>query len=133
MFENETPSIMIVKSTRKESRYAEFLFQLIGMTPNFESSQPITESEYNDSFTTIDNIPKGKVIFFGNGEECATQGKSIHWQYNNFGMKYGWLGNRCVMVADPDAISTKQLNAFADYYNEHVESFRQYIDLQELH
>lgn len=121
-------SVMIVKSNGKEAQYAQMLFQMIGKIPNFESSQPITESEYNASFVTIDNTPKGKIIFFGNGKEAEIQGKAVVWQYDRFGMKYGWLGNRCVITTSSDKISTNDLNDFADYYNSKVKEFYSLVD-----
>lgn len=132
MFGN-SQTVMIVKSDGREARYAQLLFQLIGALPNFESSQPMTEKEYRISASSVDNIPGGKVIFFGNGEEAVTQGKSVHWEYDCFGMKYGWLGNRCVITADPLGISLSEKNAFAEYYNGRIEDFRQILNLQNIH
>lgn len=126
-------TVMIVKSGGREAQYAQLLFQLISKLPNFESSQPVTEAEYKTSALSVDNIPNGKVIFFGNGKEAMLQGKSVNWQYDCFGMKYGWLGNRCVITADPAGISLGAQNAFAEYYNSRVEEFRQTFKLKPIH
>lgn len=123
MFGN-SKTVMIVKGKGREAKYAQLLFQLMAKLPNFESSQPITEAEYAASSLTVDNIPNGKVIFFGNGKEAILQGKAVNWQYNCFGMKYGWLGNRCVITADPNGISLKEQSAFAEYYNAQIAKFR---------
>ena len=132
MFGN-VQTVMIVKSDGKEAQYAQLLFQLLGKLPNFESSQPVTEAEYKASSLTIDNIPNEKVIFFGNGKEAAIQGKSVNWQYDCFGMRYGWLGNRCVITADPNRISLKEQNAFAEYYNSRIAEFRPMLELKRIH
>lgn len=126
-------TVMIVKSDGREAQYAQLLFQLISKLPNFESSQPVTEAEYKTSALSVDNIPNGKVIFFGNGKESMIQGRSVNWQYDCFGMKYGWLGNRCVITADPAGISLGEQNAFAEYYNSRIEDFRQILKLQHIH
>lgn len=126
-------TVMIVKSDGREAQYAQLLFQLIGKLPNFELSQPLTEAEYKASSLTVDNIPNGKVIFFGNGKEATIQGKSVKWQYDCFGMRYGWLGNRCVITADPNGISLKEQNAFAEYYNSRISKFSQILKLQRIH
>lgn len=131
MFE-ENNQLMLVKSKGKEAQYAQILFQLISKLSKFESSQPITESEYKSSFSTIDNTPNGKVIFFGNGKETQKYSKSVNWQYDCFGMKYGWLGKRCVIIADPDAVSLKEQSAFADYYNSRIEQFKSIMDLPRI-
>lgn len=132
MYGENTRKVIIVKGNGKEAQYAQLLFQLIGKLPEFESSQPITEAEYKSSFSTVDNIPKGKVIFFGNGKEAELQGKTINWQYDRFGMKYGWLGNRCVVAADPKAIALKDQNPFAEYYNSRIEEFKQLFELKAI-
>lgn len=132
MFES-MKKVMIVKGDGREAQYAQLLFQLISKLPKFESSQPVTEAEYKVSALSVDNIPNGKVIFFGNGKEAMLQGKSVNWQFDCFGMKYGWLGNRCVITADPAGISLGEQNAFAEYYNSRVEEFRQTFKLKPIH
>lgn len=123
---------MIVKSSGREASYAQRLFQVIGKLPTFESSQPITEDEYRASSLTIDGISNEKTIFFGNGKEAIIQGKSVNWKFDCFGMKYGWLGNRCVITADPNGISLKEQNAFAEYYNSEIQKFRSILELQPI-
>lgn len=128
----ENKQLMIVKSDGREAQYAQLLFQLISNLSAFESTQPITESEYKSSFATIDNTPNGKIIFFGNGKESKTYSKSVNWQYDCFGMKYGWLGKRCVVIADPKEVSLKKQSAFADYYNSRIEQFKSIMDLPRI-
>lgn len=125
--------LMIVKSDGREAQYAQLLFQLIGKLSNFEASQPMTEAEYKANSLTIDNIPNEKLIFFGNGKEAIIQGKAVNWQYDSFGMRYGWLGKRCVVTADPNKISLKEQNAFAEYYNSRISEFSQILKLQRIH
>lgn len=85
-------------------------------------------------------MPNEKVIFLGNGKEALEQGKSVNWQYDCFGMRYGWLGNRCVITANPKEISLKEQSAFAEYYNSkieiyksQIEEFRSSLELQGIH
>lgn len=132
MFAN-VQTVMIVKSDGREAQYAQLLFRLISKIPNFESSQPVTEAEYKASSLTIDSIPNEKVIFFGNGKETVIQGKSVSWQYDCFGMRYGWLGNRCVITADPNRISLKEQSAFAEYYNGRIKEYCSILELQPIH
>ena len=47
-------------------------------------------------------------------------------------MKYGWLGNRCVIVAEPDRVLLKDQSAFADYYNSRIEEFKSLIELHPI-
>ena len=129
----DVQTVMIVKNDGKEAQYAQLLFRLIGKLPNFESSQPVTETEYKASYLTIDSMPNGKVIFFGNGKEALIQGKSVNWQYDRFGMKYGWLGNRCVITADPKKILLKEQSAFAEYYNSRIEELCSIFPLKSVH
>lgn len=132
MFKDDNRSIMIVKSGKKEAPYAQMLFQLMSKIPNYEASQPITEEEYEKSFLTIDNIPKGKVIFFGNGKEVALQKKAVNWKYDCFGMKYGWMADRCVVTADPKAVSSGNIADFTEYYNSRIAFYKNMIDFTRL-
>jgi len=114
---------MIVKAKGEEARYAQWLFQLLGEAyPYIESLQPISELEYRNSFSEAGR--SSKIIFFGMGKESGIQGKSVYWRYEKFGMKYGWLGNRCVIVADPGEVTAKTYNTFIDYYNMRIEEFK---------
>lgn len=133
MFEHKQ-NVTIVKGTGREKVYAQMLFQMLSKLPNINSPQPITETEYNKSVVTIGSdgkpkVPNGKIIFFGNGKEAQIQGKSVDWEYNRFGMKYGWMGNRCVITADVNEIKLEEQSKFADYYNSKVEEFKSFIKL----
>lgn len=144
-FEAEHNSVMIVYGESREVQYAQILFQLIGKISRYGASQPISEIEYQTSCATIDSIPKGKIIFFGNSKEAKVQSKAIDWRFERFGMKYGWLGNRCVIVANPNEISLKEQSAFWAYYNSRIEQFKslailsdkisytETVDIEEIH
>lgn len=120
--------VIIVKGSGQEAQYAQMLFQLIGKFPNTESSQPITEAEYNTSFTTIGKMPNGKIIFFGNGKEAEIQGKAVKWKFNRYGMKYGWTGNRCVITAHADEIPLEKQYEFSNYYNGKIKELNALMD-----
>jgi len=138
MFENignSDKKVIIVKGKGKETRYAQLLFQMISKLSGFEAPQPITEKEYELMVSTVDEqgkVDTGKVIFIGNGSEIETQGKSVNWRYSRFGMKYGWLGNRCVVTANDKSVSLKMQSDFADYYNSRVQEFMDLMELTEI-
>jgi len=131
-FEDNAKKVMIVHSSGREEQYVHDLFRCITQMESVETSQPITISEYQASFVTIDNIPKGKIIFFGNSKEIEMHGKAVNWKFDKFGMKYGWLGKRCVIAADSGAVKLKEQNAFAEYYNNRVEQFRNIMELNKV-
>ena len=127
--------VIIVKGKGKEAKYAQLLFQMMSKISGYEAPQPISESEYKLRISKINEqgqVDTGSIIFFVNGKEADTQGKSINWRYKQFGMRYGWLGNRCVVTADTSGISINQQSEFADYYNSRVEKFREIMDLNEI-
>lgn len=123
LFENNK-KVMIVKGKLEEARYAQLLFSMISKMSDVESSQPITEDEYKKSYVTVENTPKEKIIFFGNDKEAKEQGKAVVWQYDRFGMKYGWLGKRCVIKADSNKITSKEQSEFTNHYNKRIKEFQ---------
>lgn len=138
MFEdigNADKKVIIVKGKGKEAKYAQLLFQMISKIPGFELPQPITEAEYELMVSKVDDqgkVDTGRFIFFGNGTEVGTQGKSVDWRYDNFGMKYGWLGKRCVITADTKGISLKDQSEFSEYYNSRATDFESVLRLNEI-
>lgn len=124
MFEQKQ-SVIIVKGDGKEKEYAQMLAQILGRYPNIILPQPITETEYKENSELVNS--NQKIIFFGNGKETELQSKAVNWQYDRFGMRYGWMGNRCVVTADVDRISLEDQSAFADYYNGKIKEFRLFI------
>lgn len=142
MFEHKQ-NVTIVKGGGRESRYAHMLLQILSRFPNISAPQPITEAEYHKNMVTIESdgkpkVPNGKVIFFGNGKETRIQGKSVKWEYDRFGMKYGWLGNRCVITADFNEVTLEKQSEFAEYYNSKIDEFRSFIkfsgiDISSIH
>lgn len=132
MFEQKQ-KVIVVKGEGKEKKYAQMLVNILSTFQDISLSEPMTESEYNKSFVTAESgrnpkIPSGKIIFWGNGKEAKLQSKSINWQFDRFGMKYGWMGNRCVVTSEADEISLEEQSAFADYYNSKIEEFRPLIE-----
>ena len=124
----QNASLIIVKSSGKEAKYAQILLQILEQYPNVKSPQPITESQYNASFPTIGKNPSAKIIFVGNGKEIEAQGKAVKWIYNHFGMKYGWLGNRCVITVSSDELSPDNQHEFATYYNGKIKELKSLMD-----
>jgi len=132
---NNEKKVIIVKGKGKETKYAQLLFQMISKIPGYEAPQPINENEYKLMVSKVDEqgqIDTGKIIFFGNGKETEIQGKSINWRYRQFGLSYGWLGNRCVVTANASGISLNKQSEFAEYYNSRVEKFREVLELNEI-
>lgn len=132
MFEQKQ-KIIVVKGEGREKKYAQMLVDRLSKFSDINTSQPMTEREYNKSFVTAESnvkpkTPSGKIIFFGNGKEAKLQSKSVNWQFDRFGMKYGWLGNRCVVTADINELSLEEQSSFADYYNSKVEEVRLLIE-----
>src|SRR5690606_19436377 len=88
------------------------------------------ESKYVDD--SGENHIIGKLIYFGNGKQTKLQAESVKWKFDRFGMKYGWLGNRCVITADSNAISNDNIDAFVFFYNQKIEEFKEVLNLVKI-
>jgi hypothetical protein len=55
-----------------------------------------------------------KVIFLGDSKEAKKRHLGMTWAYNQLNMKYGWLGNQCIVDIDP--LSADSIKGFCEYY-----------------
>ena len=125
--------MLLVCGDGKEKKYANNLLGNIGKAnPSITAPNTISESKYKGSITAADNTPNLPIIFFGNGKEAEEQSKGILWMFNNFGMKYGWLGKRCVITAEPKEIALQEQGAFAEYYNSRIAEFNEIMKLNKI-
>lgn len=133
LFSGEKSRVIVVKGDGKEKTYAQMLNNILSKFPDIELSLPMTESEYKKTFLTAEagKKPKSstsKMIFFGNGEQAKLQGKSVQWVFDKYGMKYGWLGNRCVITANSDELPLDKQAEFGEYFNSELEKVRAFLD-----
>ena len=117
--------ILIVTGNGSESSYAEILNQLLlAICPQVRTIQPITEDVYAPNFIDYDKTPNEKTIFFGKCKDSKRQSSAVEWKYEKYGIKYGWMGNVCVMTAIPKEVACEDYNSFQKYYNERLTAIK---------
>lgn len=126
--------ILVVQcGNEKNKPFANMLCQLITANGKYTVGNPITEKIYKKSYLTLGNKPKSHHIYFGDGKEISTQSKAICWKYDMFGMRFGWLGKRCVITANPNELIKSNIQEFIKYYNSEINGLKKGIlDLKEL-
>lgn len=110
MFE-ETKKQAIIVYRKQEEEYAHLLANLITATYNCEVAE-WSEKDWNANKASTSSSQK--VIFLGDTEEAHKRHLGMHWAFNLHNMKFGWLGNQCIVDVDP--LPAEGIQAFCDYY-----------------
>lgn len=111
----------IIVYGENEKVYANLLLGLIGEFAEYECAiWPEKEFEQN----SIQISSSTKVIFIGNTKVTQKIIPNIRIKYNNYGMKYGWLGNRGVIYVEQSSIKKDDYNAFCDFCIKVNEDFK---------
>lgn len=126
MFGNNMKKLIIVCDNKTEE-YANLLRQLISSKDDTENEVVgiedgtvgvvvWLEKEYRDNMATISS--NEHILFLGNGEvskkECNS---SMKMYYDQFGMTYGWLGNRGVLRVTTEIDDEEEYNKFVELYS----------------
>jgi hypothetical protein len=110
MFEEAKKQAIIVYRKQEEA-YAHLLANLITATYNCEVAE-WNEREWNANKASTSSSQK--VIFLGDTEEAHKRHLGMYWVFNLHNMKFGWLGNQCIVDVDP--LPAERVQAFCDYY-----------------
>lgn len=117
MLEQSTKQAIIVYR-KQEAEYAHLMANLISEFSEYE----VAEWEEKDWLANKASTPSSqKVIFLGDTKEAHSRHISMNWKFNSHNMKYGWLGNQCVVDVDPLSIGKR--NDFLKYYKVRAEEF----------
>lgn len=126
MFGNNMKKLIIVCDNKTEE-YANLLRQLISSKDDTENEVVgiedgtvgvvvWLEKEYRNNMATISS--NEHILFLGNGEvskkECNS---SMKMYYDQFGMTYGWLGNRGVLRVTTEIYDEEEYNKFVELYS----------------
>lgn len=126
MFGNNMKKLIIVCDNKTEE-YANLLRQLISSKDDTENEVVgiedgtvgvvvWLEKEYRNNMATISS--NEHILFLGNGEvskkECNS---SMKMYYDQFGMTYGWLGNRGVLRVTTEIDDEEEYNKFVELYS----------------
>jgi len=110
MFE-QTEKQAIIVHRANESEYAHLLTNFISEFTEYEVAE-WEEKEWNANKATTSSSQK--VIFLGGSKAAQERYHGMDWKHNRFNMKYGWLGNQCVVVAA--SLTGNEIQDFGEYY-----------------
>ena len=108
-----TPKQAIIVYCKKEDRYAHLLANLISAHTEYEVAE-WDEKHWLANQATTSSVQK--VIFLGDSREARKRHLGMTWTYNQHNMKYGWLGNQCIVYVD--TLNTESITEFCEYYRE---------------
>ena len=125
MFGNNMKKLIIVCDNKTEE-YANLLRQLISSKDDTENEVVgiedgtvgvvvWLEKEYRDNMATISS--NEHILFLGNGEVSKKEyNSSMKMYYDQFGMTYGWLGNRGILRVTTEIDDEEEYNKFVELY-----------------
>ena len=126
MFGNNMKKLIIVCDNKTEE-YANLLRQLISSKDDTENEVVgiedgtvgvvvWLEKEYRDNMATISS--NEHILFIDNGEDSKKEfNSSMKIYYEQFGMTYGWLGNRGVLRVTTEIDDEEEYNKFVELYS----------------
>ena len=126
MFGNNMKKLIIVCDNKTEE-YANLLRQLISSKDDTENEVVgiedgtvgvvvWLEKEYRNNMATISS--NEHILFLGNGEVSKKEfNTSMKMYYDQFGMTYGWLGNRGVLRVTTEIDDEEEYNKFVELYS----------------
>lgn len=136
MFEKPTKKLIIV-TDEKNKPYANYLMALISAKDDKEgevvgvadgSVEAVVWSEkaFADNEPTLSS--NAHVLFIGDTKLSKSQRGGLAVKYDDFGLKYGWLGKRAVMYVDRVISNVVVYNRFFEFAVNYQENFTKAIE-----
>lgn len=136
MFEKQAKKLIIV-TDEKNKPYANYLLALISAKDDKEgevvgvadgSVEAViwSEKNYADNEPTLSS--NAHVLFLGDTKLSKAQRGGLSVKFDDFGLKYGWLGKRAVMYVDHVITSVVEYNRFYEYATKYQEDFTKAIE-----
>lgn len=136
MFEKQVKKLIIV-TDEKNKPYANYLLALISAKDDKEgevvgvadgSVEAViwSEKNYADNEPTLSS--NAHVLFLGDTKLSKAQRGGLSVKFDDFGLKYGWLGKRAVMYVDHVITNVVEYNRFYDYATKYQEDFTKAIE-----
>lgn len=124
-----SPKHAILVSVDDEKVFSNLLFGLISQDGQYDAAL------WNQKHFRA-NEPKlsirQKLIFLGEFEESKNMIPNIKWEYEQFGMKYGWLGNKAVVYVDKEPMTKEEYVSFIELIKGRVEDLKKYENENDL-
>lgn len=122
---------LIIVCEEKCRSYGDYLAQLISLDDDTEettvgtkdgevAAQVWTEKDYNNNAAQMSS--NQYVLFVGNSKLIKEKSSHMKAEFNEYGMKYGWLGKQAVLCVEK-VVSLKQYDEFLEFalkYQENI-------------
>ena len=136
MFEKTTKKLIIV-TDEKNKPYANYLMALVSAKDDKEgevvgvvdgSVEAVVWSEkaFADNEPTLSS--NAHVLFIGDTKLSKSQRGGFSVKFDDFGLKYGWLGKRAVMYVDRVIGNVDEYNRFFEFATNYQENFTKAIE-----
>lgn len=136
MFEKQVKKLIIV-TDEKNKPYANYMMALIsakddkedevvGIADGSVEAVVWSEKNYADNEPTLSS--NAHVLFLGDTRLSKSQRGGLNVKFDDFGLKYGWLGKRAVMYVDHVITNVVEYNRFYDYAIKYQEDFTKAIE-----
>lgn len=117
----------------KLMEYANYLMALIGQNDDVGSdvvgikdgsvtAAIYTPKNYKDTLPKITS--NTHILFIGNFKEAKEQQKNVNYQFDKYGMHYGWLGKRAVMYVEDTMLTKAEYEEFLSLCKTYQKDFR---------
>ena len=144
----EKTTKLIIVCDEKTSEYANYLRQLVSMKDDTadeiigveDGTVEVAvwlEKDYVANMATISS--KEHILFIGENKVSKKETPSMSVKFDKFGMKYGWLGKRAMMMVSDSIKDKETYNQFIEFcqgYEQKIEAMslervRKYEDKDE--
>lgn len=112
--------ILYVVSKISDVPYSEKLLSLLDINSEFRII-PLTFEQWQFQRTSFKDTDK--VLFIGHMEPVLPLLKAMDIKYREYGICYGWLGNKAVLVCDKGPVKDREM------YKNFLEKLREETDL----
>lgn len=123
---------LIIVCEEKCRSYGDYLAQLISLDDDTDEAtigpkdgevvaQVWTEKDY--SINAAQMSSNQYVLFVGNSKMIKEKSSHMNIEFNEFGMKYGWLGKQAALRIEK-AVSSKRYDEFIEFAFQYQESIK---------
>ena len=131
---------LIIVCDDDQRKHADFLAQLIsleddspesvvGVKDGSVAARVWSEKDYKNNSPTMSS--NQHVVFIGNSKLIKEKRSHMMVKYDQYGMKYGWLGKQAVLSVD-DVVGVEEYDAFFTYATGKQENVERLIEQKDL-
>lgn len=136
MMQTQDKSLIIVHNSDTK-QCAEFLQGMVSEASGkgLSVNAIVVDAKKFASYPAEQKHAKQKILYIGNFAESKDVSSNIStWQFDRFGIRYGWHGSKAVIMVDKKNISDEEFNKMAEYseniVKEHELNMREKVEKQ---